>query len=48
VRYLEEALKYTPRNEIILYSKAPWKYQQALIEEDLDTNINHLKSPLRS
>jgi hypothetical protein len=33
---LEEALKYTPGSEIILYFKALWKYQQALIEKDLE------------
>jgi serine/threonine protein kinase len=46
IRCLEEALKYTPGNEIILYFKALWKYQQALIEKDLDQKCKLLKESI--
>jgi len=47
IKYLEEALKCTPGNETILYFKALWKYQQALMEEDLDQKCKLLGESIR-
>ncbi len=46
IEYLEKVLEYSPGNETILYLKALWKYQQALIEEDLAQKCKLLKESI--
>ncbi|MCC6005939.1 MAG: protein kinase [Thermofilum sp.] len=46
IEYLEKVLEYSPGNETILYLKALWKYQQALIEKDLAQKCKLLKESI--
>jgi Protein kinase domain. len=46
MQYLEEALRYTPNNETLLYFKALWKYHQARIERDLTQKCKLLEEAI--